>query len=76
MCVLERIKCYIITKKLSLFVPFDRTTFATIDHFTVMCLVARSLNESESGVDLGLLETSFLFSYKFLLISIRTASLT
>ena len=32
----------------------------TIDHFTVVCLVAWSLNESESGVDLVLIETSLL----------------
>ena len=47
-----------------------------IDHFTVMCLVAWPLNESEAGVDLVLIETLLLFTCKFLLISMRTASLT
>ena len=47
-----------------------------IDHFTVVCLVAWPLNESEAGVDLVLIETSLLFLCKFLLISMRTASLT
>ena len=42
----------------------------------LMCLVAWPLNESEAGVDLVLIETSLLFLRKFLLISIRTASLT
>ena len=28
-----------------------------IDHFTVVCLVAWPLNESEAGVDLVLIET-------------------
>ena len=32
----------------------------TIDHFTVVCLVAWPLNESESGVDPVLIETSLL----------------
>ena len=41
-----------------------------------MCLVAWSSNESEAGVDIVLVETSQLFLSKFLLISIRTASLT
>ena len=41
--------------------------------FTV---VAWPLNESEAGVDLVLIETSLLFICKFLLISMRTASLT
>ena len=41
-----------------------------------MCLVAWSLNESETGVDLVLKETSMLFLCKFLLISIQTASLS
>ena len=47
-----------------------------IDHFTVVCLVAWPLNESEAGVDLVLIETSQLFLCKFLLISMRTVSLT
>ena len=41
-----------------------------------MCLVTWPLNESEAGVDLVLIETSRLFVCKFLLISMRTASLT
>ena len=47
-----------------------------IDHFTFSCLVAWPLNESEAGVDLVLIETLLLFICKFLLISMRTASLT
>ena len=35
--------------------------FSEIDHFTVVCLVAWPLNESEAGVDLVLLGTSLLF---------------
>ena len=41
-----------------------------------VCLVAWPLNESEAGVDLVLIETLLLFICKFLLISMRTASLT
>ena len=48
----------------------------SIEHFTVLCLVAWPLNESEAGVDIVLIETSLLFICKFLLISMRTASLT
>ena len=33
-----------------------------IDHFTVVCLVAWPLIESEAGVDLVLIETSLLIS--------------
>ena len=47
-----------------------------IDHFTVVCLVARPLNEYEAGGDLVLIETSLLFSCKFVLINMRTALLT
>ena len=50
--------------------------YRSIDHFTVVCLVAWPLNESEAGVDLVLIETLLLFICKFLLISMRTASLT
>ena len=32
-----------------------------IDHFTVVCLVAWPLNESEAGGDLVLIEISLLF---------------
>ena len=48
----------------------------SIDHFTVVCLVAWPLNESEAGVDLVLIETLLLFICKFLLNSMGTASLT
>ena len=34
----------------------------SIDHFTVSCLVAWPLNESEAGGELVLIETSLLFS--------------
>ena len=47
-----------------------------IDRFSVVCLVAWPLNESEAGVDLVLIKTSLLFLCKLLLISVRTASLT
>ena len=36
--------------------------FLSIDHFTVVCLVAWPLNESEAGDDLVLIETSLHFS--------------
>ena len=48
----------------------------SIDHFTVVCLVAWPLNESKGGVGLVLIETSLLFLCKCLLIGMRTASLT
>ena len=51
-------------------------TWKIIDHFTVVCLVAEPLNESEAGVDLALIEASQLFLCKFLLISMTTTSLT
>ena len=41
----------------------------------VVCLVAWPLSESEAGVDLVLIETSLLLLYKFLPISMGTASL-
>ena len=34
-----------------------------IDQFTVVCLVAWPLNESEAGGDLALIETSLFFLY-------------
>ena len=37
------------------------TGFSGIVHFTVFCLVTSSLNESEAGVDLVLIETSLLY---------------
>ena len=33
----------------------------TIDHFTVLCLVAWPLNEGEAGGDLALIETCFSY---------------
>ena len=47
-----------------------------IDRFTVVCLISWPLNESEAGVDFVSIETSLLFLCKFLLISMRTTSLT
>ena len=35
-----------------------------IDHFTVLCSVARPWNESEAGVDLVVIQTSLLFLWK------------
>ena len=49
---------------------------SAIDHFTVVPLVAWPLNENEAGGDLVLIETSQLFLSKFVLISMRTTSLT
>ena len=46
-----------------------------IDHCTVVCLVAWRLNECEAGVDLVLIESSLFFLCKFILISMRSASL-
>ena len=46
-----------------------------MDNFTVVRLVAWPLNESEAGFDRVLIETSLLLLCKFLLISMRTASL-
>ena len=47
-----------------------------IDHFTVVCLVSWPLNENEAGGDLVWIEISLLFLCKFVLISMRTTSLT
>ena len=47
----------------------------SIDLFTVVCLATWPLNESEAGGDLVMIETSLLLLCKFLLISMRTASL-
>ena len=46
-----------------------------INLFIVVCLVAWSFRENEAGGDLVLTDTSLLFLCKFILISIRTASL-
>lgn len=51
-------------------------TFNTVDHFSVVSLVAWPLNEKEAGGDLVFTETSLLFLCKLLLISMRTALLT
>ena len=48
----------------------------TIDYFTVVHLVAWPLNESETGVDHVLIETSLIVLCNFLLISMITPSLT
>ena len=37
------------------------SVYNTVGHFTVVCLVAWPLNESETGVDLVLILTSLLF---------------
>ena len=55
---------------------FAHEMFFQIDHFRVVCSVAWPLNVSEAGVDLVLIETLLLFICKFLLISMRAASLT
>ena len=47
-----------------------------IDLFKVVCLFTWPLNESEAGGDLVMIETSLFLLCKFLLISMRTASLT
>ena len=40
----------------------DNSFVQRIDHFTVSCLAACPLNESEAGGDLVLIETSLLFT--------------
>ena len=42
-----------------------------IDHFTVMSLVPKPLNESEADIDLVLIQTSFLFLWKTMLKNTR-----
>ena len=42
----------------------------TLEHFTVVCLVAWPLNENKAKGDLLLMKTSLPFLCKFLLISI------
>ena len=54
----------------------DSCRTEVLDHFTVVCLDAWPLNEGEAGGDLVLIETPLLFLCKFLLISMRTTSLT
>ena len=46
----------------------------SMDHFTVVYLVAWPLYAYEAGVELVLIETSLPFLCKLLLISMRTAS--
>ena len=53
-----------------------KTKLKVHDHFKVVGLVAWPLNESETGVDFVLTETSLFFLCKLLLISMRTASFT
>ena len=48
--------------------------FSELAYFTVVCLVAWPMNESEARLDLVLIETSLLFLFKFLLIGKRTDS--
>lgn len=50
-------------KSIILFCFFPQVSKWIIDHFIVMHLVAWPWNESETGVDLILLETSLLFLY-------------
>ena len=50
-----------VNKKSSIIIHKDCPPFSSIDHFTVACLVAWPLNESEAGGDLVLIETSLLF---------------
>ena len=75
-------KYFIYKCKLSKVIPLllvfklKSNLYSRINHFTVVCLVAWPLNESEAGGDLVLIETSLLFICKFLPISMRTASLT
>ena len=61
-------------KRITMLISFSIR--CAIDHFTVVCLAAWPLSESEAGVGLVLIETSRLFLRKFLIISMRTASLT
>ena len=46
---------------LFLMLSYKEKLIALIDHYTVVCLVAWPLNESETGGDLALIETSLLF---------------
>ena len=55
---------------------FDLIPVSPINLFKVVCLVTWPLNESEAVGDLVMIETSLLLLCKFLLISMRTASLT
>ena len=48
---------------------------SSVDHFTVVRLVAWPLNENEAG-GVVLIETSLLFLCKFVLICTRTTALT
>ena len=55
----------------------SKTEWLRINHFTVVCLVAWSLNGNETGVDLVLIETLLLFlCIVLIIISMRIASLT
>ena len=60
----------------SMFLSKMAKSFLAIGLFTVVCLVTWPLNESEAVRYLVMIETSQLLLGKFLLISLRTASLT
>ena len=51
------------------FITAKSSMTAVIDHFIVVCLVVRPLNESEAGVDLILIDTSVLFLVLIMLFS-------
>ena len=53
--------CQRVRKSGILYLTFKCILSPAIDHFTVSCLVAWPLNESEAGGDLVLIETSLLF---------------
>ena len=48
---------------------------ALIDCFTILCSVTWSLNGSEAGGDLALIQTSLLFSFKWQRVSVRKLDL-
>ena len=51
------------------FITAKSSMTAVIDHFIVVCLVARPLNESEAGVDLILIDASLLVLVLIMLFS-------
>ena len=51
------------------FITAKSSMTAVINHFIVVCLVSRPLNESEAGVDLILIDTSLLFLVLIMLFS-------
>ena len=46
--------------------PYQKQFKATIDHFTVVCLVAKPLNRNEAKGDLVMIQTLLLFKCKLL----------